>query len=235
MTRRGFTFYFSFYSLVRESNRFQQEDYSMINDPLIKGIARPSWDESFMLDAIKAATRSSCLKRAVGAALVKGGATIATGYSGAARGQESCLDLEYCHYEHLAQEDGKKGIGTFDDLRERYKTFCIAVHAEANTVGHISRLGGQGIEGAVLYITNFPCPKCVQDVIVTNQISAVVFWKDYLCNPLLTLDEKRASEAALTRASIPWRQVAISKERIKQIAALMVMVGERTEYRFASA
>ena len=196
-------------------------------------IVRPDWDESFMLDAIKAATRSSCLKRAVGAALVKDNATIATGYAGAARGQENCLELEYCHYDKLAWEDHKKGIQEFELLREQYKSFCIAVHAESNAVGHISRLGGQGIKGAVLYITNFPCPKCVQDIVVTNDIAEVVFWRDYLCNPLLTLDEKRASEAALKRAKIPWRQVLISNERIFEVAKLMIMVGKRTNYKFS--
>lgn len=204
----------------------------MIHDPLVRGIGRPSWDESFMLDAIKAATRSSCLKRAVGAALVKEGATIATGYAGAARGQESCLELEYCHYDKLAWEDHKKGMGDFEILREQYKPFCIAVHGEANTVGHISRLGGHGLKGVILYITNFPCPKCVQDVIVTNQMSEIVFWRSYLCNPLLTLDEKRASEAALVRAKIPWRQIEISDERIFEVARMMIMVGKRTDYQF---
>lgn len=205
----------------------------MIEDHLIKNIERPSWDESFMFDAIKAGTRSSCLKRAVGAALVKDGATVATGYAGAARGQESCLDLEYCHYDHLAWEDHKKGIGEFNTLREQYKPFCIAVHAESNVVGHVSRLGGQGVRGGVVYITNFPCPKCVQDIMVTNEVAEVVYWRDYLCNPLLTLDEKRASEMALKRARIPFRQFLISDERIFEIARLMTVVGNRTTYEFS--
>ena len=204
----------------------------MINDPLIKGIPRPSWDESFMLDAIKAATRSSCLKRAVGAALVKDGATIATGYAGAARGQDSCLDLGYCHYDRLAWEDHKKGIGGYDALREQYKIFCIAVHAEPNAVGHLSRLGGSGVEGSFLYITNFPCPKCVQDVVITNRISKVFFWRDYLCNQLLTTDERRASEQALARAGVPWKRINLSSDRILDIAKLMTVVGERTDYKF---
>lgn len=204
----------------------------MIHDPLIKGIIRPSWDELFMLDAIKAATRSSCLKRAVGAALAKDGALIGGGYAGAARGQESCLDLGYCHYDHLAWEDHKKGLGDFETLREQYKTFCLAVHAEPNATGHISRLGGRGIRGATIYITNFPCPKCVQDVIVTNELAEVVFWRDYLCNPLLTLDEKRGSEIALNRAGIPFRQLSLSDERILEITQLMLVVGKRTDYKF---
>ena len=63
---------------------------------------RPSWDERFMVEAILAATRHTCLKRGVGAILVKDKHTLTSGYNGAASGITSCRDLGYCYYEELA-------------------------------------------------------------------------------------------------------------------------------------
>ena len=47
---------------------------------------RPNWDEYFMEVAKLTATRSTCLRRQVGAVIVKDRHIIATGYNGAPRG-----------------------------------------------------------------------------------------------------------------------------------------------------
>ena len=46
---------------------------------------RPGWDHYFMLMADLAARRSNCMKRRVGAVLVRDRRVIATGYNGTAR------------------------------------------------------------------------------------------------------------------------------------------------------
>ena len=51
---------------------------------------RPSWDEYFMEAAELASTRSSCLRRHVGAVIVKDRRIIATGYNGAPQGMDHC-------------------------------------------------------------------------------------------------------------------------------------------------
>ena len=55
--------------------------------------ARPSWDEYFLQLARQAATRSTCLRRQVGAVLVRDRRVLATGYNGAPRGVAHCLDM----------------------------------------------------------------------------------------------------------------------------------------------
>ncbi|MDO8555435.1 MAG: deaminase [bacterium] len=191
---------------------------------------RPNWDEFFMFNAIFCATRHSCLKRGVGAVIVKDKRIIGGGYNGAAPGLNSCLDRGYCYCDDLAMQESQTNSKEFAEIREDYKLYCLAVHAEVNA---ISQCRGWEARGATLYITNFPCPRCTQDVIITNGITAVRVWKDYLGNPALTIDEKRASERKLLEAGISLSYVHISPSRIKEFADYMSnIVGERTKYVF---
>ncbi|MDL1972667.1 MAG: cytidine deaminase, partial [Deltaproteobacteria bacterium] len=54
---------------------------------------RPSWDEYFMSIARLVAERSTCLRRKVGAILVKEKRILTTGYNGAPSGLAHCLDI----------------------------------------------------------------------------------------------------------------------------------------------
>jgi dCMP deaminase len=195
-------------------------------------IERPSWDERFMMDAIGAATRSSCLLRQVGAALVLDKHVIASGYNGAPPDTESCLDTGVCYYQDMAYRNSVKIGRSYEDLKEEHKQFCKAIHAEKNAFNQCTRRGISP-EGAKLYITNFPCPPCVRDVVIPNKISEIVIWKDYLNNPLLDDDEYSVSKRWLDEARIPIRKMDLSEGRIMQIATLMISVGGRLSYKFA--
>jgi dCMP deaminase len=193
--------------------------------------SRPSWDEIHMLDAIRVATRSSCLVRAVGASLVRNNRVIASGYNGAPPEVVNCLQMEECFYQHIAFEDSKKGLGNYEDLKEMRKPLCIAVHAEVNALSQCAMYGISSI-GATLYITNIPCPTCTRNEILAKKLKEVKVWKGYLENPLLTLDEKTATEDLLQQAGIPLIYVELSQERMKEIFATMLSVGDRTSYKF---
>lgn len=191
---------------------------------------RPSWDEMFMFQAISCAARHSCLKRGVGAVLVKNNKIIGTGYNGAARGITTCRELGYCYYEKLAHDETKKSKLDSQIVRENFKIFCQAVHAESNAM---SQCSWREAEEAILYVTNYPCPRCAQDIIITNRLSAVKIWKEYLKNSHLTIDEERASERKLLEAGIATNFVALTKERILEIAVYMAdAIGVRNEYKF---
>ena len=74
--------------------------------------------ENYYLDiAQTVAERSTCLRRRYGAILVKSDEIIATGYNGAPRGRQNCVDLNYCTREALNIPSG-----------ERYE-LCRSVHA----------------------------------------------------------------------------------------------------------
>ena len=62
---------------------------------------RISWDEYFMRFAELAATRTTCLRRSVGAVIVKNKHILATGYNGAPKKVPHCKDLGGCLREKL--------------------------------------------------------------------------------------------------------------------------------------
>ena len=71
--------------------------------------------------------RSTCLRRAFGAIIVKNDEIISTGFNGAPRGRKNCCDLKYCLREKLNIPRG-----------ERYE-MCRSVHAEQNAIISASR------------------------------------------------------------------------------------------------
>ena len=192
---------------------------------------RPSWDEVFMLHAILAGVRSSCLKRQVGAVLVREKRIIASGYNGAPPNVTTCLDSRECFYERLALEDSRKGQGAFEVIREERKMFCVAVHAEKNALNQCS-IHGLSAVGSSLYITNFPCPSCVRDAIIPNQISRIFVWKEYLQNKLLTHDEYSLSKHWLNEAGIGIAKIIFTQQRVEEIFSMALLVGNRLSYKF---
>ena len=112
---------------------------------------RPSWDEYFLQLAHQAATRSTCLRRQVGAVIVRDKRILATGYNGAPRGVAHCLDIG-CLREQLGIPSG-----------ERHE-LCRAIHAEQNAVIQAA-IHGVAIEGATLYCTHHPCILCAKILI----------------------------------------------------------------------
>ncbi len=184
-----------------------------------------------MVQAILAATRGSCLVRYVGAVLVKDKRIIASGYNGAGPGVETCLETQVCFYQDLAHQDSLRGLGTYESLKEQRKDFCSAIHAEKNAFAQCSKDGVRA-EGVSLYVTNYPCPGCVRDVIIPNKIKEIVVWQDYLSNPLLTMDEFAVSEHWLKQANVPVRKLDLSTQRLQEIFALALSVGTRLPYRF---
>jgi dCMP deaminase len=120
---------------------------------------RPNWDEYFLQLADLVATRSTCLRRQVGAVLVKNERIISTGYNGAPRGLEHCLDIG-CLREEQGIPSG-----------HRYE-LCRGVHAEQNALINAAYYGVSTSE-AVLYCTNQPCIICARMIINAGIIRIV--------------------------------------------------------------
>ncbi len=113
---------------------------------------RISWDDYFMQMAELTAKRSTCLRRQVGAVIVKDKHVMATGYNGAPRGLAHCEEKGGCLREQLRVPSG-----------ERHE-LCRALHAEQNAIIQAAVLG-QSIEGATIYITHQPCVICAKMII----------------------------------------------------------------------
>ena len=126
---------------------------------------RPNWDEYFMGMAELTAERSTCLRRHVGAVIVKDKHIVATGYNGAPRGLAHCGDLGGCLREKLGVPSG-----------ERHE-LCRALHAEQNAIIQAATLG-ISIEGASIYITHQPCVICAK-MIINAGIDKIVVKEGY--------------------------------------------------------
>jgi dCMP deaminase len=112
---------------------------------------RPAWDDYFMAFAKLAQTRASCLRRQVGAVVVKDNMVLTTGYNGAPRGLPHAAEVG-CLRDQLGVPSG-----------ERHE-LCRGLHAEQNAIIQAARHGIR-IEGAVLYCTTHPCVICMKMVI----------------------------------------------------------------------
>lgn len=126
---------------------------------------RPSWDEYFMGMAKLTSQRSTCLRRKVGAVIVKDKHIVATGYNGAPRGLSHCAELGGCLREQLKVPSGQR------------HELCRALHAEQNAIIQAATLG-QSIEGASIYITHQPCSICSK-MIINAGIERIVVDEEY--------------------------------------------------------
>lgn len=125
---------------------------------------RPTWDEYFMqiVDVVK--TRSTCLRRQVGAVIVRDRHIISTGYNGAPSGLKHCVDVG-CMRENLSIPSG-----------ERHE-LCRGTHAEQNAIIQAA-LNGVSTKGATIYISVSPCSLCAK-MLINAGIKRVVYEGEY--------------------------------------------------------
>jgi len=125
---------------------------------------RPSWDQYFMDITRLVATRSTCLRRQVGAILVKERNILATGYNGVPSGISHC-ESAGCLRQSLKVPSG-----------ERHE-LCRGLHAEQNAIIQAAR-HGINIDGSILYCTNMPCIICTK-MLINAGITTVIYAEGY--------------------------------------------------------
>jgi len=130
----------------------------------VDNLGRPSWNSYFMDIAILVARRSTCLRRAVGAVLVKDRRILATGYNGAPSGVRHCAETG-CLREKLNVPSGQR------------HELCRGIHAEQNAIIQAA-YHGVSIKGADLYCTNQPCSICAR-MIINAGIRAIYYQQGY--------------------------------------------------------
>ncbi|KIK70695.1 hypothetical protein GYMLUDRAFT_150141 [Collybiopsis luxurians FD-317 M1] len=124
---------------------------------------RPDWDMYFMTLASLASQRSNCMKRRVGAILVRDKRIVSTGYNGTPRGVRNCNEggCPRCN-------SGSEVLSDNDE--------CVCLHAEENALLEAGRerVG----KGSVLYCNTCPCLKCTVKIIQTG-VESVVYNLSY--------------------------------------------------------
>ncbi|MEM0141141.1 MAG: dCMP deaminase family protein [Thermoplasmatales archaeon] len=149
---------------------------------------RPSWDEYFMRIAFLAATRSNCVRRKVGAVIVKEKRIISTGYNGPPRGSLHCDEIG-CLREQLKIPSGER------------RELCRGLHAEQNAIIQAA-YNGTAINGSIIYVTTHPCSDCSK-MIINAGIREIIFSEGY---------PDELSELMLIESNITTRQYDVSPE-----------------------
>jgi dCMP deaminase len=130
----------------------------------MKKVKRPDWDEYFLMIAQLVSQRSTCLRRSVGALIVKNKKILATGYNGAPAGIAHC-DEAGCIRTELKIPSG-----------ERHE-LCRGLHAEQNALLQAA-LHGNSVKGATLYATIQPCIICAK-MLINAGIKKIVIMGGY--------------------------------------------------------
>ncbi len=125
---------------------------------------RPSWTEYFMAITKMVAKRSTCLRRHVGAILVKDKRILATGYNGSPAG------LRHCEEVGCLREDSSVPSGERHEL-------CRGLHAEQNAIIQAA-YHGIPISGATVFCTNKPCVICSK-MIINAGITKICYDQNY--------------------------------------------------------
>ncbi|OWT41590.1 dCMP deaminase [Cryptococcus neoformans] len=149
---------------------------------------RPGWDTYFMTLASLASERSNCMKRRVGALLVRSKRILSTGYNGTPRGTRNC------NQGGCSRCNGSARGG--EALNE-----CLCLHAEENALLEAGRerIG----DDSVIYCNTCPCLRCSVKIVQCG-VREVVYNQSY------SMDE--ASARVLKEGGVILRQLHLPNE-----------------------
>jgi dCMP deaminase len=125
---------------------------------------RLSWDEYFMEITKLIARRSTCIRRQVGALLVRDRQILASGYNGAPSGLPHCEEVG-CVRDTQGVPSG-----------ERHE-LCRGLHAEQNAIIQAAN-HGVSLKGSTLYSTTHPCIICTK-MIINAGVQSIVYGEGY--------------------------------------------------------
>ena len=124
---------------------------------------RISKDEYFMKIAEVVSLRSTCIKRKVGAVLVKDSHILSTGYNGAPSSFSHCT-TSTCVRQNLKSGENPE--------------LCRGIHAEVNCIIQAA-VHGTSIRGeTTLYSTHFPCMSCLK-LLMNARVKRIVYREGY--------------------------------------------------------
>jgi len=121
-------------------------------------------DRLFMNIAKEMQTQSTCLRRWVGAVLVRDNIILSTGYNGTPSKLNHCKD-HGCLRQKLKIPSGSKS------------ELCRGVHAEINAIIQCA-IKHTNPQNSVLYCTTHPCIWCVKTLINAG-VKEVVYLEEY--------------------------------------------------------
>jgi dCMP deaminase len=151
------------------------------------GRARPAWNDYYINIAWVVSSRSSCIRRAVGALIVMDKRIVSTGYNGTPFGVRNC------------DEGGCPRCASDTPAQAGYD-WCLCVHAEQNAIALAARQG-TATEGASLYVTLRPCLGCLKEAVQAG-IREIIYDQPFDYDP----DLEAAYQSLLSQSGIRMRQ-----------------------------
>lgn len=122
-------------------------------------MSRPGWDNYFIKITQDVSERATCVKRKVGAIVVKENLILATGYNGAPKGFAHCTEETCLRKKHRVPSGQRHEL-------------CRGLHAEQNAIIQAAWHGVK-IKGATMYCTYQPCVICVKMMINAGIVKLV--------------------------------------------------------------
>ncbi len=156
----------------------------------IKG-KRPNWDEYFLEVAKLVSTRSTCLRRQVGAVAVRDKRILATGYNGAPSGLAHCTDIG-CIREKLNIPSGQR------------QELCRGLHGEQNVINQ-AVIHNVDLKDSIFYVTNQPCVTCTK-MLISVGVKEIVILDGY---------PDKLARRMLKEAGIKIRRVKNQKSKLQ--------------------
>jgi dCMP deaminase len=125
---------------------------------------RPTWEAYFMKIALDVSSRSTCLRRNVGAIIVKDKRILTTGYNGVPTGISHCTEKTCLRMKYNIPSG------------ERHE-LCRGLHAEQNAIIQAA-YHGVSIKDATVYVTHQPCSICTK-MLINSGIKKFIFQHPY--------------------------------------------------------
>lgn len=125
-------------------------------------VERPDWDTYFINLLPHIASRSTCIRRKIGAVIVKDNRILGTGYNGPPSGLPHCAT---CRKDSKGYDSGTNQLD------------CYASHAELNAICHCAA-HGVSVKGATIYCSVSPCSYCTKAILQAGLLR-VVYEKEY--------------------------------------------------------
>ncbi|MBR7091151.1 MAG: dCMP deaminase family protein [Clostridia bacterium] len=123
------------------------------------------WDKRFVDMTKLVAGWSSCLRRQVGAVIVKDKRVLGVGYNGAPAGVKSCVERNECIRDQQGIQSGT------------HRELCYAVCAEQNAILEAGK-SRCDMRGSTMYCSLTPCSACAK-LIINAGIVRIVCLDNY--------------------------------------------------------
>ena len=163
-----------------------------------------NWDEYFMLQAMLASFKSKDPNTKVGCVFVDHRHhQITMGYNGTVAGID----------------ESQIPWGNNREVPLEFQKYGYVIHSEANAIMHARA----SLEGAVAYVTHFPCNECAK-LIASHRVKEIV----YLSDKHLGSPENTISKRIFELARIPYRQLPLTKSLADRLHSYLMDMIQQT-------